>query len=121
MTPAQDLDRNRLARVLGPAEPELTCEECFESLDRYVELELAGDGDGVERTPIGGGEDLRVHDVRASNGTSASDDREQPGMVRGEYRELGYAARSRERNRGRERLSGLCGRAQELRMRDLVR
>jgi hypothetical protein len=42
MTPAPDLDHNRLARVLGPAEPELTCEECFESLDRYVELELAG-------------------------------------------------------------------------------
>ena len=32
----------RLARLLGPAEPESTCEECFEQLDRYVELELAG-------------------------------------------------------------------------------
>ena len=31
-----------LARLLGPAEPELTCEECFQELDRYVELELAG-------------------------------------------------------------------------------
>jgi hypothetical protein len=31
-----------LSRLLGPAEPELTCEECFEELDRYVELELAG-------------------------------------------------------------------------------
>jgi hypothetical protein len=31
-----------LARLLGPAEPELTCEECFEELDRYVELELIG-------------------------------------------------------------------------------
>ena len=31
-----------LARLLGPAEPELTCDECFEELDRYVELELAG-------------------------------------------------------------------------------
>ena len=31
-----------LARLLGPAEPELSCEECFEELDRYVELELAG-------------------------------------------------------------------------------
>jgi hypothetical protein len=30
-----------LGRVLGPAGPELTCEECFEHLDRYVELELA--------------------------------------------------------------------------------
>ena len=31
-----------LARVLGPMGPELTCEECFEHLDRYVELELHG-------------------------------------------------------------------------------
>jgi hypothetical protein len=30
-----------LARLLGPAGPELTCEECFEMVDRYVELELA--------------------------------------------------------------------------------
>ena len=35
--------RNRLARVLGPADPEVTCEVCFEELDRFVELELAGD------------------------------------------------------------------------------
>jgi hypothetical protein len=31
-----------LTRLLGPAEPEVTCEVCFEELDRYVELELAG-------------------------------------------------------------------------------
>ena len=31
-----------LGRVLGPVEPELTCPECFEQLDRYVELELSG-------------------------------------------------------------------------------
>ena len=31
-----------LGGLLGPAGPELTCEECFEQLDRYVELELAG-------------------------------------------------------------------------------
>jgi hypothetical protein len=36
-------DRDRIvARLLGPAGPELTCEQCFEQLDRYVELELAG-------------------------------------------------------------------------------
>jgi anti-sigma factor RsiW len=29
-----------LQRLLGPAEPELTCEQCFEELDRYVEVEL---------------------------------------------------------------------------------
>lgn len=32
----------RIERLLGPAAPELGCEECFEALDRYVELELAG-------------------------------------------------------------------------------
>jgi len=31
-----------LARVLGPVGPELTCEQCFELLDRYVDAELAG-------------------------------------------------------------------------------
>ena len=35
------------ARLLGPADPELGCDECFDSLDRYVELELArADADG---------------------------------------------------------------------------
>ena len=27
-------------RVLGPVGPELTCEQCFDNIDRYVELEL---------------------------------------------------------------------------------
>lgn len=31
-----------LARALGPGGPELSCEECFAQLDRYVEIELAG-------------------------------------------------------------------------------
>jgi hypothetical protein len=31
-----------LGRLLGPAEPEVGCDECFAELDRYVELELAG-------------------------------------------------------------------------------
>ena len=31
-----------LKRLLGPDGPELTCEQCFEELDRYVELELSG-------------------------------------------------------------------------------
>jgi hypothetical protein len=31
-----------LRRLLGAAGPELTCEQCFEELDRYVELEVAG-------------------------------------------------------------------------------
>jgi hypothetical protein len=35
-------DGERLRGLLGPAGPELTCDECFDALDRYVELELAG-------------------------------------------------------------------------------
>jgi len=31
-----------IAALLGPAEPELTCEACFEHLDRYVDVALAG-------------------------------------------------------------------------------
>jgi hypothetical protein len=32
-----------LGRLLGPAEPEVGCDACFDELDRYVELELAGE------------------------------------------------------------------------------
>jgi anti-sigma factor RsiW len=32
----------RVRRLLGPAGPELTCEQCFEQIDRYVDLELRG-------------------------------------------------------------------------------
>lgn len=32
-----------LGRVLGPGAPELTCEQCFDELDRYVEMTLAGE------------------------------------------------------------------------------
>ena len=31
-----------LARLLGPAGPEIGCDACFDELDRYVEAELAG-------------------------------------------------------------------------------
>ena len=34
--------REILKRLLGPTGPELSCEQCFEQLDRYVELELSG-------------------------------------------------------------------------------
>ena len=34
--------KQALERLLGPAEPEVGCDECFDQLDRYVELELAG-------------------------------------------------------------------------------
>ena len=32
-----------LGRLLGPSEPEVGCDACFDQLDRYVELELAGE------------------------------------------------------------------------------
>ena len=35
-------DRDMLARMLGPDGPEVTCEECFERLDEYVDAELVG-------------------------------------------------------------------------------
>lgn len=41
MTERPDL-KETLGRLLGPAEPEVGCEACFDQLDRYVELELAG-------------------------------------------------------------------------------
>ena len=31
-----------LARVLGPVGPEVTCEQCFELLDQYVDLQATG-------------------------------------------------------------------------------
>jgi hypothetical protein len=34
--------RSVLQRLLGPEASELSCEACFELLDQYVELELAG-------------------------------------------------------------------------------
>jgi hypothetical protein len=44
-----------LERLLGPIGPEVGCHECFERLDEYVELELAGLG--AEATVPG----LRAH------------------------------------------------------------
>ena len=34
--------KQTLGRLLGPAEPEIGCDECFARLDEYVDLELAG-------------------------------------------------------------------------------
>jgi hypothetical protein len=36
--------------LLGPEGPEVSCEECFDRLDEYVELELAGE-DAEARVP----------------------------------------------------------------------
>ena len=39
---------SELVRLLGPGEPELGCDACFDELDRYVELGLAGeDADSI--------------------------------------------------------------------------
>jgi hypothetical protein len=46
---------NTLKRLLGPDEPEVLCDECFERLDEYVELELQGEP-ADERIP-----GLRAH------------------------------------------------------------
>jgi hypothetical protein len=34
--------KQSLTRLLGPGTPEVGCDKCFDELDRYVELELAG-------------------------------------------------------------------------------
>jgi hypothetical protein len=44
-----------LRRMLGPTEPELGCEACFDQLDRYVELQAAG-VDAAAEMPL-----LRAH------------------------------------------------------------
>ena len=40
----------RLERLLGPMGPDIGCDECFERLDEYVELELRGE-DADARIP----------------------------------------------------------------------
>ena len=40
----------RIERLLGPTGPDIGCEECFERLDEYVEVELAG-GDAEAAVP----------------------------------------------------------------------
>ncbi|HKD32215.1 MAG TPA: hypothetical protein VKB73_01965 [Gaiellaceae bacterium] len=34
--------KRMLAGLLGPTRPEVGCDECFDRLDEYVELEVAG-------------------------------------------------------------------------------
>ncbi len=46
-TPSADV---LVRRLLGPAGPEIGCETCFETLDVYVEAELAG-GDPERAVP----------------------------------------------------------------------
>ena len=54
MTDRPDLQQ-ALGRLLGPAEPEVGCDVCFDELDRYVTLELA-DADADAAVP-----GLRAH------------------------------------------------------------
>jgi hypothetical protein len=54
MTERPDLNK-ALGRLLGPESPEVDCDVCFEQLDRYVELEVAG-GDADAEIP-----GLRAH------------------------------------------------------------
>jgi len=42
--------RDLLERLLGPREHEVGCDECFELIDEYVELELSG-VDAAARLP----------------------------------------------------------------------
>ncbi len=42
MNDQDDARRSSLERLLGPTEHEVGCEECFDRLDEFVELELAG-------------------------------------------------------------------------------
>jgi predicted anti-sigma-YlaC factor YlaD len=42
MSDEHDMQHAELKRLLGPAGPEIGCDACFELLDEFVELELAG-------------------------------------------------------------------------------
>ena len=48
-------DDSTVKRLVGPGEPEVLCDECFERLDEYVDLELQGEP-ADERIP-----GLRAH------------------------------------------------------------
>lgn len=45
-----DRDRTLIQALLGPDEPEVGCDECFELLDQYVDLEIDGE-DAAARLP----------------------------------------------------------------------
>ena len=45
-----DRHRELIARLLGPSGPGVSCEEWFELVDEYVDLELAGE-DADRRLP----------------------------------------------------------------------
>jgi len=61
--------KQSVSRLLGPAEPEVGCDECFAALDQYVELELSGaDPDAaLPGLPRGAREPARFRRRRASS------------------------------------------------------
>jgi hypothetical protein len=69
-----------LTRLLGSAQAELGCDECFEMVDRYVELELAGADSDAEiprlRAHLAGCQVCRedYESLRAFVGASRSSD-----------------------------------------------
>lgn len=85
-SPHRDTQR-LLAGLLGPAGPELTCDQCFDLLDVYVEHELAGEhADGrvpgmrehLQGCPACAEEHASLRDLLTqvqSRGTSKSDRR----------------------------------------------
>lgn len=52
----RDLEQ-ALTRLLGPAAPEVGCDECFDGLDRFVELSLEHGDDHADAAVPG----LRAH------------------------------------------------------------
>jgi hypothetical protein len=38
----KEMKDSTVKRLLGPAESELLCDECFDKLDEYIDLELQG-------------------------------------------------------------------------------
>ena len=61
--------KHALDGLLGPAEPEVGCDECFDLLDRYVELEvnngLLRDDAGIRIWSIGDPGDAEGSDEAA--------------------------------------------------------
>lgn len=52
-------DRDLLRALLGPAGPELACEQCFEDLDRYVDIDVAAGIDAADASIPGMREHLQ--------------------------------------------------------------
>ena len=71
-----DVPDGLIRRLLGPDGPEVSCEQCFELLDRYVELEL-GEARRRRRDPRHARAPARVPGLRGGP-------REPPALVAAE-------------------------------------